>query len=55
MATLQMYMDRSRIDNMFTSEVYGEIWGNEFGVDNSVGKIRKILIHRPGEELKQLA
>lgn len=54
MATLQMYMDRSRIDNMFTSEVYEEVWGNQFGVDNSVGKIRRILLHCPGEELKQL-
>ena len=55
MATLQMYMDQSRIDNMFESEVYEEVWGKEFGVDNSVGKIRKILLHCPGEEIKQLA
>lgn len=54
MATLQMYMDRSRIDNMFESEVYEEVWGKEFGVDNSVGKIRKILLHCPGEEINQL-
>lgn len=55
MATLQMYMDRSRIDNMFTSEVFTEVWGKDFGVDNSVGKIRKILLHCPGEELEQLS
>ena len=55
MATLQMYMDQSRIDNMFESEVYEEVWGKQFGVDNSVGKIRKILLHCPGEEIKQLA
>lgn len=54
MATLQMYMDRSHIDNMFTSDVYEEVWGTHFGVDNSVGKIRKILLHCPGEELNQL-
>lgn len=54
MATLQMYMDRSKIDNMFTSQVYEEVWGNQFGVNNSVGKIRKILLHCPGDELKQL-
>lgn len=54
MATLQMYMDRSKIDNMFKSEVYEEVWGNQFGVHNSVGKIKKILLHCPGEELKQL-
>lgn len=55
MATLQMYMDRSSIDDMFSSEVYEEVWGDGFGVDNSVGKIRKLLIHCPGRELEQLA
>lgn len=54
MATLQEYMDRSTIPNMFESDVYEEVWGNQFGVDNSVGKIKKILVHRPGDELKQL-
>lgn len=54
MATLQMYMEQSKIQNMFTSEVYEEVWGKEFGVDNSVGKIRKILVHCPGEEVEQL-
>lgn len=55
MATLQMYMDQSKIENMFESEVYQEVWGNEFGVDNSVGKIKKILMHCPGDELLQLS
>ena len=49
-----MYMDRSTIPDMFDSKVFGEVWGNRFGVCNSVGKIRKILVHRPGNELKQL-
>lgn len=55
MATLQMYMDQSKIENMFESEVYEEVWGKEFGVDNSVGKIKKVLLHCPGDELLQLA
>lgn len=38
MATLQMYMDQSKIDNTFASE-------------NSVGKIKKILMHCPGDTL----
>lgn len=54
MATLQMYMDQSRIDNTFTSDVYSEVWGRDLFVDNSVGRIRKILVHCPGEELNQL-
>ena len=54
MATLQEYMDQSTIPNMFESEVFSEVWGTEFGVDNSVGKIRKMLVHRPGVEIEQL-
>ncbi len=54
MATLQMYMDQSTIRNTFTSDVYEEVWGKDFGVDNSVGKIRKIMVHCPGKELEQL-
>ncbi len=54
MPTLQMYMEESKIDNLFQSEVYEEVWGNQFGVGNSVGKIRKILLHCPGKELEQL-
>ena len=55
MATLQMYMDKSRIDNTFSSSVYSEVWGQSFGVNNSVGRIKKILVHCPGEELLQLS
>ncbi len=54
MPTLQMYMDQSKIENMFQSEVYTEVWGDKFGVDNSVGQIRRILLHCPGKELEQL-
>lgn len=54
MSTLQMYMNQSKIENLFQSKVYEEVWGNGFGVDNSVGKIRKLLLHCPGRELEQL-
>lgn len=40
---------------MFESEVYQEVWGTGFGVDNSVGKIKKLLMHCPGDELLQLS
>ena len=55
MATLQMYMDRSRINNQYEDPSWKEVWGDGFGVDNSVGKIRKILVHCPGEEILQLS
>lgn len=54
MATLQMYMDRSRIENTFTSDTYREVWGKGFGISNAIGKIRRIIVHRPGEELLRL-
>ena len=55
MATLQMYMDRSRINNQYEDPSWKEVWGDGFGVDNSVGKIRKILVHCPGKEILQLS
>jgi N-dimethylarginine dimethylaminohydrolase len=54
MATLQMYMDRSRIVNQYKDPSFREVWGTGFGIDNSVGKIRKILVHCPGEEILQI-
>ena len=49
-----MYMDNSTIPYLFDSEVYNEVWGNQFGVDNAVGKVKKIIVHKPSVELKQL-
>ena len=55
MSTLQMYMDRSRIADPFKDPVFEEVWGNGFGVDNAVGRIHKILVHRPDREILALA
>ena len=38
MATLQMYMNESKIENTFESPVYREVWGDDFGVPNAIGK-----------------
>jgi len=54
MPTLQEYMAQSLVSNLFTSEIYKEVWGNGFGITNSVGKLRKVLVHRPGQEILQL-
>jgi N-dimethylarginine dimethylaminohydrolase len=29
-----------------------KIWGRSWGCDNDVGRLRKVLMHRPGDELK---
>lgn len=33
-------------------EQQGALWGREWGCDNDVGKLRMVLMHRPGDELK---
>lgn len=35
-----------------TDEQQQEIWGQSWGCDNDVGRLRKVLMHRPGDELK---
>lgn len=55
MSTLQMYMNESRIENNFEDEAWHEVWGKNFGVDNAVGKIHRILLHRPGKEIEALS
>ncbi len=34
-----------------TSEQQDVVWGNRWGCDNDVGRLRKVLMHRPGDEL----
>ncbi len=35
-----------------SEEQQREIWGQPWGCDNDVGQLRKVLMHRPGDELK---
>jgi N-dimethylarginine dimethylaminohydrolase len=35
-------------------EQQAEIWGGQWGCDNDVGRLRKVLMHRPGEEMSIL-
>ncbi len=34
-----------------TAEEQSEIWGQSWGCDNDVGRLRKVLMHRPGDEM----
>lgn len=54
MATLQMYMDQNKVENTFEDPCYREVWGDQFGIDNAIGKIHRIIVHRPGEELLRM-
>ncbi len=42
----------SHAEPAFESErQQSEIWGHPWGCDNDVGRLRKVLMHRPGDEL----
>jgi N-dimethylarginine dimethylaminohydrolase len=34
-----------------SEEQQSEVWGGRWGCDNDVGRLRKVLMHRPGDEL----
>ena len=43
----------SHADPAFESSAQQEeVWGGPWGCDNDVGRLRKVLMHRPGDELK---
>ena len=35
-----------------TEEQQAAVWGRQWGCDNDVGRLRRVLVHRPGEEFK---
>jgi N-dimethylarginine dimethylaminohydrolase len=35
-----------------TEEQQAAVWGDAWGCDNDVGRLRKVLVHRPGEEFE---
>ena len=37
-----------------TEEQQTEVWGQRWGCDNDVGQLRKVLMHRPGDEMQIL-
>ena len=54
MATLHQFLAENRIENTHDIELVEEIWSHRWGVTNSVGQVRKVLVHRPGNEILEL-
>lgn len=49
------YMSRTIVKEAFHDHrLLAPIWGENWGADNPAGKIRRVLMHRPGEEVTQL-
>ncbi|MFC0213484.1 dimethylarginine dimethylaminohydrolase family protein [Paenibacillus chartarius] len=49
------YMSKSLVNKPFhDKELLRDIWGDGWGVSNDIGRIGKILMHRPGKEVLHL-
>ena len=42
------------VKNSLEKPLVKEIWGSPWGLSNSIGQIRKVLVHRPGDEILRL-
>jgi N-dimethylarginine dimethylaminohydrolase len=55
MTNQHRYLSKSAVSESFHDKrILLDIWGHPWGVTNSIGPIRKVLVHRPGQEIKQL-
>lgn len=52
MTTLHQYLAENVV--VRSQDVLEDIWGERWGVTNSVGRIKKVLVHRPGAEVLEL-
>lgn len=49
------YLSRKRVKPPFSDKkLLQDIWGEAWGVSDAIGKIRKVVMHRPGQEILQL-
>ena len=49
------YMQKKLVSEPFHDiQLLADIWGEKWGVKNGINPIRRILVHRPGEEVLQL-
>jgi len=51
----RQYLSRKRVTKDFNNEkLLKDIWGAEWGVKNAFSTIRKVVMHRPGQEVLKL-
>ncbi|MFS0862791.1 dimethylarginine dimethylaminohydrolase family protein [Fredinandcohnia sp. 179-A 10B2 NHS] len=55
MSTGKRYLSRNLVLESFQDKtLLQEIWGESWGVSSDVGRLKKVLLHRPGTEIQQL-
>lgn len=55
MSASKRYLSRNLVNESFQDKtLLQEIWGEPWGVSSDVGKLKKVLLHRPGTEILQL-
>ena len=49
------YLSRKRVtSNFYEKNLLRDIWGEAWGVSDAISKVRKVVMHRPGQEIMQL-
>lgn len=55
MSTFHQFLAESMVTKSFhDQELIEDMYGDRWGVNNSIAQIKKVLVHRPGEEVLQL-
>ncbi|UOQ92059.1 hypothetical protein MUO14_16360 [Halobacillus shinanisalinarum] len=55
MSTVNRYLSRSLVTESFHDKtVLQEIWGESWGAPTDIGRIKKVMMHRPGKEILKL-
>jgi len=55
LSVLHKFLDENLVEESFEDKkLMEEYWGGHWGASNAVGKVRKVLVHRPGHEILEL-
>lgn len=55
MSVLHKFLDENRVRQSFEHpSLLKKYWGSDWGNRNAVGKVRKVFVHRPGNEVLEL-
>ncbi|WP_241654810.1 dimethylarginine dimethylaminohydrolase family protein [Sporolactobacillus shoreae] len=55
LSVLHKFLDENMVRDPFESRnLLEKYWGSDWGNSNAVGKVRKVFVHRPGEEILEL-
>jgi N-dimethylarginine dimethylaminohydrolase len=55
LSVLHKYLDENMVSKPFEdASLLKKYWGSDWGNSNAVGKVRKVFVHRPGDEINEL-